>query len=66
MQLDPRFVESLLFQESTKHMVASSFFEAIQMILVLERFSNMKFKLHLGTTDPVVHVQYYRRVILLY
>lgn len=55
LQVDHNFTESLLFQEVIKHMDASPFSEAIQIDLVPERFTILKFKLYSGTTDPVVH-----------
>lgn len=65
LQADPNFVESLRFQEAIRHMDASSFFEALQAALVLERFTILHFKFYAGTTEPVMDVQYYQ-VMSLY
>lgn len=47
-------------------MDASSFSKVIQAASVLERFITPNFKIYLKMTDPIVHVQNYRRVMSCY
>lgn len=66
VQVDPCFTESLFFKEAIKHMDTSPFSEAVQTTPFLKWFTVSDFKLYSGTINPVVHVQYYRRVMSLY
>lgn len=63
MQVDPNFVELLLFLVTIKNMDASPFSEGIQMTSVLEKFTILNFKLYSKMTESAF--QYYHRVMSL-